>query len=130
MFERALRWLLSFQCRDGGWAAFDKNVMQRWLEDVPFADHNAILDPTCSDLTGRVLELLGYIGYDPELPAGAARGAVHPQDAGRRWLVVRPLGRELHLRHLAGAARAARHRRGYAPAVDRARARLAGELPE
>jgi squalene-hopene/tetraprenyl-beta-curcumene cyclase len=64
MFERALRWLLSFQCRDGGWAAFDKDVMQRWLEDVPFADHNAILDPTCSDLTGRVLELLGYIGYD------------------------------------------------------------------
>jgi squalene-hopene/tetraprenyl-beta-curcumene cyclase len=52
VFERALRWLLSFQCRDGGWAAFDKNVMQRWLEDVPFADHNAILDPTCSDLTG------------------------------------------------------------------------------
>ena len=52
-FERALRWLLSFQCRDGGWAAFDKDVAQRWLEDVPFADHNAILDPTCSDLTGR-----------------------------------------------------------------------------
>jgi squalene-hopene/tetraprenyl-beta-curcumene cyclase len=63
-FERALKWLLSFQCRDGGWAAFDRDVMQRWLEDVPFADHNAILDPSCSDLTGRVLELLGYIGYD------------------------------------------------------------------
>jgi squalene-hopene/tetraprenyl-beta-curcumene cyclase len=63
-FERALRWLLSFQCKDGGWAAFDKDVTQRWLEDVPFADHNAILDPTCSDLTGRVLELLGYIGFD------------------------------------------------------------------
>jgi squalene-hopene/tetraprenyl-beta-curcumene cyclase len=63
-FQRALNWLLSFQCRDGGWAAFDRDVMQRWLEDVPFADHNAILDPTCSDLTGRVLELLGYIGYD------------------------------------------------------------------
>jgi len=41
-------------------------VTQRWLEDVPFADHNAILDPTCSDLTGRTLELLGYIGYDRE----------------------------------------------------------------
>jgi squalene-hopene/tetraprenyl-beta-curcumene cyclase len=65
-FERALRWLLSFQCKDGGWAAFDKDVTQGWLEDVPFADHNAILDPTCSDLTGRVLELLGYIAYDPE----------------------------------------------------------------
>jgi squalene-hopene/tetraprenyl-beta-curcumene cyclase len=62
-FERPLKWLLSFQCRDGGWAAFDKGVTQRWLEDVPFADHNAILDPTCSDLTGRMLELLGYLGW-------------------------------------------------------------------
>ena len=39
-------------------------MTKSWLEDVPFADHNAILDPTCSDLTGRTLELLGYIGYD------------------------------------------------------------------
>lgn len=66
LFSRGLRWLLSFQCSDGGWAAFDKDVMQRWLEDVPFADHNAILDPTCSDLTGRVLELLGFIGHPRE----------------------------------------------------------------
>lgn len=64
LFDRALGWLLSFQCDNGGWAAFDKEVTQSWLEDVPFADHNAILDPTCSDLTGRTLELLGYIGYD------------------------------------------------------------------
>jgi squalene-hopene/tetraprenyl-beta-curcumene cyclase len=61
---RAIQWMMTFQCKDGGWAAFDKDVTQRWLEDVPFADHNAILDPTCSDLTGRVLELLGYIGFD------------------------------------------------------------------
>jgi squalene-hopene/tetraprenyl-beta-curcumene cyclase len=67
-FDRALRWLLSFQCRDGGWAAFDKDVTAAWLEHVPFADHNAILDPTCSDLTARVLELLGLIGYDRESP--------------------------------------------------------------
>ncbi len=64
VFDRALPWLLSFQCRDGGWGAFDKEVTQRWLEDIPFADHNAILDPTCSDLTGRTLELLGYVGFD------------------------------------------------------------------
>lgn len=69
VFSRALRWLLSFQCRDGGWAAFDKDVTQAWLEDVPFADHNAILDPTCSDLTGRVLELLGAIDFDRECAA-------------------------------------------------------------
>ena len=64
IFRRALGWQLSFQCRDGGWAAFDKNVTTPWLEDMPFADHNAILDPTCSDLTARTLELLGYIGFD------------------------------------------------------------------
>ena len=64
MFQRALDWLLSFQCRDGGWAAFDRDVTKPWLEDFPFADHNAILDPSCSDLTGRTLELLGYIGTD------------------------------------------------------------------
>ena len=68
LFERALPWLISFQCRDGGWAAFDKDVTKHWLEDVPFADHNAIIDPTCSDLTGRMMELLGYIGYDPRKP--------------------------------------------------------------
>lgn len=64
-FARALNWLLAFQCEDGGWAAFDKDVTSAWLEHVPFADHNAILDPTCSDLTARVLELLGYLGHDP-----------------------------------------------------------------
>lgn len=67
-FRRALGWLLSFQCRDGGWGAFDKEITQRWLEEVPFADHNAILDPTCSDLTGRMLELLGAIGYPARSP--------------------------------------------------------------
>ncbi len=64
LFKRALGWQLSFQCKDGGWAAFDKDVTTPWLEDMPFADHNAILDPTCSDLTARTLELFGYIGFD------------------------------------------------------------------
>ncbi len=64
LFKRALAWELSFQCHDGGWAAFDKDVTTPWLEDMPFADHNAILDPTCSDLTARTLELIGYIGFN------------------------------------------------------------------
>jgi squalene-hopene/tetraprenyl-beta-curcumene cyclase len=68
IFKRALDWQLSFQCSDGGWAAFDKDVTRHWLEDMPFADHNAILDPTCSDLTARTLELLGYIGFNPGRP--------------------------------------------------------------
>ena len=48
LYGRGLNWLLSFQCKDGGWAAFDKDVTNPLLEQVPFADHNAILDPTCS----------------------------------------------------------------------------------
>lgn len=87
LFQRALCWLLSFQCRDGGWAAFDKDVTQRWLEDIPFADHNAILDPTCSDLTGRVLELLGFIGHPRE--SREVQRAIafirHTQDADGSW---------------------------------------------
>jgi squalene-hopene/tetraprenyl-beta-curcumene cyclase len=66
--DRALKWLISFQCQDGGWAAFDKDITKKWLEDVPFADHNAILDPTCSDITAKVLECLGKFGYRTDHP--------------------------------------------------------------
>jgi squalene-hopene/tetraprenyl-beta-curcumene cyclase len=85
--DRALNWLLAFQCEDGGWAAFDKDVTAPWLEHVPFADHNAIVDPTCSDLTGRVLELLGTIGYDPKsLPVRRAVGMLRrTQEADGSW---------------------------------------------
>jgi squalene-hopene/tetraprenyl-beta-curcumene cyclase len=86
-FRRALDWELSFQCRDGGWAAFDKNVTTPWLEDMPFADHNAILDPTCSDLTARTLELLGYIAFNPK--TRRVRDAIHylieTQEADGSW---------------------------------------------
>jgi len=63
-FDRGLKWMLTFQCRDGGWAAFDKDCNKGVLEKVPFADHNAMLDPECADITARILELLGYEGYD------------------------------------------------------------------
>jgi squalene-hopene/tetraprenyl-beta-curcumene cyclase len=62
-FQRGLKWMMTFQCRDGGWAAFDKDCTKSVLEKVPFADHNAMLDPECADITARILELLGYEGY-------------------------------------------------------------------
>ena len=65
-FQRGLKWMLTFQCRDGGWAAFDKDCTKGVLEKVPFADHNAMLDPECADITARILELLGYEGYSVE----------------------------------------------------------------
>jgi len=62
-FQRGLKWMMAFQCKDGGWAAFDKDCTKNILEKVPFADHNAMLDPECADITARILELLGYEGW-------------------------------------------------------------------
>jgi squalene-hopene/tetraprenyl-beta-curcumene cyclase len=59
-FQRGLKWMMTFQCKDGGWASFDKDCTKNILEKVPFADHNAMLDPECADITARILELLGY----------------------------------------------------------------------
>jgi len=59
-YERGLKWMLTFQCRDGGWAAFDKDCTKNVLTKVPFADHNAMLDPECADITARILEVLGH----------------------------------------------------------------------
>jgi squalene-hopene/tetraprenyl-beta-curcumene cyclase len=67
-FQRGLNWMLTFQCKDGGWASFDKDCTKGILEKVPFADHNAMLDPECADITARVLELLGYENFTSEMP--------------------------------------------------------------
>ncbi len=61
--RRGLNWLMAMQNSDGGWAAFDRNINNEILTKVPFADHNAMLDPSCPDITARVLESLGHYGY-------------------------------------------------------------------
>lgn len=61
--ERALEWILSMQCKNGGWASFDKDNDRMVFQQIPFADHNAMLDPPTVDITGRVLECLATYGY-------------------------------------------------------------------
>jgi squalene-hopene/tetraprenyl-beta-curcumene cyclase len=67
--RRGIQWLLSMQNRDGGWAAFDRDNSKGFLCNIPFADHNAMLDPSTADVTARVLECLGRFGWSANHPA-------------------------------------------------------------
>lgn len=61
--NRGLAWLLGMQGRDGGWASFDADNDRMVFTHIPFADHNAMLDPSTADITGRVLEMLSHYGF-------------------------------------------------------------------
>ena len=67
--RRGVEWLLALQNSDGGWAAFDKDINNQVFTKVTFADHNAMLDPSCADIAARVIELLGTLGYRQDHPA-------------------------------------------------------------
>jgi squalene-hopene/tetraprenyl-beta-curcumene cyclase len=108
--RRALNWILGMQGSDGGWAAFDVDNNWQILNKVPFADHNAMLDPTCPDITGRVLESLCRRHFDATHPA-VARGIDYllkkQEENGSwygRWGVAYIYGTFLALRGLSAAA--------------------------
>jgi len=67
-FERGLNWMLNMQSSDGGFSSFDKDNSRQFLTKIPFADHNAMLDPTCPDITGRICELLGRLEFSADEP--------------------------------------------------------------
>ena len=61
--QRAIEWEFAMQCRNGGWGSFDKDNTKMIFQYIPFADHNAMLDPPSVDITGRMLEMLAAYGY-------------------------------------------------------------------
>jgi squalene-hopene/tetraprenyl-beta-curcumene cyclase len=67
--DRGLEWFVGMQGRDGGWASFDVDNDRLVFNNIPFADHGALLDPSTEDLTGRGLELLGRLGHGRDHPA-------------------------------------------------------------
>lgn len=85
--RRGVTWLLAMQSKDGGWAAFDADNDWKPLERAPFAGHNAMLDPSCPDITGRVLEALIEHGVERNHPA-IRRGVeylIRTQEADGSW---------------------------------------------
>jgi squalene-hopene/tetraprenyl-beta-curcumene cyclase len=66
--RHGLAWLVSMQNRDGGWGAFDHENNLQFLNHIPFADHNAMLDPSTADVTARAVECLGQMGWPATHP--------------------------------------------------------------
>lgn len=66
--REALEWMWAMQGSDGGWASFDVDNNRMVFTEIPFADHNAMLDPSTADITGRTLEMLARFGYDQTDP--------------------------------------------------------------
>lgn len=59
---RAKEWILGMQSRDGGWAAFDVDNLEYYLNSIPFSDHGALLDPPTEDVTARCVSFLCQLG--------------------------------------------------------------------
>ncbi|MGF6721564.1 squalene-hopene/tetraprenyl-beta-curcumene cyclase [Paraburkholderia sp. GAS41] len=65
---RAREWVVGMQSSDGGWGAFEPENTQYYLNNIPFSDHGALLDPPTADVSGRCLSMLAQLG---ELPANS-----------------------------------------------------------
>jgi squalene-hopene/tetraprenyl-beta-curcumene cyclase len=107
--RRAVNWVLAMQSAEGGWGAFDVDNNWQVLNQIPFADHNAMLDPDCADITGRVIEALVACGLERDHPT-VRRGADwlvrHQEPDGSwygRWGVAYLYGTCLALRGLRAA---------------------------
>jgi len=108
--RRGTNWMLGMQGAEGGFAAFDVDNDHLVFCQVPFADHNAMLDPACPDITGRVLESLAMLATrrDRRKPTEPSPGCGKIRTRKAAGLDA---GRQLHLRNVLCVARRSRCRR-------------------
>jgi squalene-hopene/tetraprenyl-beta-curcumene cyclase len=77
--DRGIRWSVGMQSRDGGWGAFDADNTRRLVEQLPFCDFGAVIDPPSADVTAHVVEMLGHCGLSDS--EAARRGVCWLLDA-------------------------------------------------
>ena len=84
---RAREWVCGLQSKDGGWAAFDADNDKDYLNNLPFADHGALLDPPTADVTARVISMCAQLGEGIDAPRMAAALAwlEREQEADGSW---------------------------------------------
>src|SRR6201996_122145 len=88
---RGREWIEGMQSDDGGWAAFDVNNFEYYLNNIPFSDHGALLDPPTEDVTARCISMLAQLGetaQNPHIAAGIdyLRRTQHPEGSWYgRW---------------------------------------------
>ena len=71
--DLAVDWIEGMQSANGGWGAFDIDNDKDFLNNIPFADHGALLDPPTADVSARCISFLCQLGHDRSHPV-VARG--------------------------------------------------------
>ncbi len=75
--SRGREWIEGMQSRDGGWAAFDVNNLEYYLNNIPFSDHGALLDPPTEDVTARCVSMLAQLGETAQTSKAVAEGVAY-----------------------------------------------------
>jgi squalene-hopene/tetraprenyl-beta-curcumene cyclase len=74
---RGREWIEGMQSRDGGWAAFDVDNLEYYLNNIPFSDHGALLDPPTEDVTARCISMLAQLGETAQSSKAVADGVTY-----------------------------------------------------
>jgi squalene-hopene/tetraprenyl-beta-curcumene cyclase len=82
--ERGQEWIEGLLSRNGGWASFDADNTYYYLNNIPFADHGALLDPPTDDVTARCVSMLAQLGEKPDVNARFAAGINYLRDSQLR----------------------------------------------
>ena len=84
---RGEEWTVGLQSKNGGWGAFDADNTYHYLNNIPFADHGALLDPPTADVSARCISMLAQLGESNDSPrmAAALRYLRDDQEADGSW---------------------------------------------